>query len=173
MTAPPLIRAAQQRSTPAGIVLPLPSPLLAMLPPRLQGLPMQAYWANFPTAVLTAAGGATPVVTVTYNQNPNYWLAAWFGVASLRSSDNQTDRSTSPLTAVLSDNNNTLFQPQNTQTDIKNLFGLSGISSPAVWPTPLLVPPSGALILGLTNLDNVNAINARVTLAGVLIQIST
>ena len=172
MTAPAM-QAVQQRSTPGGIVLPLPSPLLGMLPPRLQGLPMTAYWANFPLAALTAAGGATPSVQVTYNQNPNYWLAAWFGIISLRSSDNQTDRSTSPLTATLTDNNNNQYQPNNTQTDIRNFLSTAGISSPAVWPMPVLVPPSGALNLVLTNLDNANAINARVTLAGVLIQSST
>lgn len=173
MTALPMTRAIQQRQTPGGIVLPLPSPLLAMLPPNLQGLPMTAYWANFPLIALTAAGGATPTATGTYNQNPNYWLAAWFGLASLRSTDNQTDRSTSPLTAQLSDNNNTLFQPQGTATDIRNFFSTIGISSPAVWVSPVLVPPSGALNLQLTNLDTVNAINARCTLVGVLIQVTT
>lgn len=162
-------RDTMERQTPAGIVLPLPSPLLGMLPPELQSMPMKIFWANWPTFALTAAGGATPQATLAWQNIPQYWFAAWFGVVSLRSSDNQTDRSTSPLLAAITDNANTLYQTQGTQTDIRNFFSTAGISQPAVWPQPMLVIPNGALTLTLNNLDTVNAINARPCAVGVLI----
>lgn len=158
------------RQTPAGITLPLPSPLLGMLPPKLQKYPMKAFWLNFPLAALLAAPASGAQVNVSAGVNPNFWFAGWYGVISLRSSDNQTDRSTSPLTATMTDNDNFQYQPQNTTTDIRNFLSTAGTSQPAVWASPLIIPPSGQITLTLQSLDTVNAVNARVTFVGVLIQ---
>ena len=157
------------RQTPAGIVLPLPSPLLGMLPAFLQGLPMKVFWAAWQTFQLTVSGGATPSQTLPWTNSPNYWFAGWFGVVSLRSTDFQTDRSSSPLTASITDNANTIYQTDGVQVDIRNFFSTAGISAPAVWAQPLIVKPQGSLNLTLTNLDNANAISAQPVAMGVLI----
>lgn len=163
-------RDTMERQTPGGIVLPLPSPLLGMLPPELQPLPMKVFWANFPLFSLAASPAAGASQTQTYQNPPNYWLAAWFGTASLRSSDEQTDRSSSPVViSNFTDNANTLYQTQGTQADIRNFFGVQGISQPAVWAQPLMLIPNGALNLTLQSLDTANALHARITMMGVLI----
>lgn len=157
------------RETPGGIVLPLPSPLLGMLPPRLQELPMKVFWAAWAFFALTVSAGANPAATLAWQNSPNYWFAAWFGIISLRSGDRQTDRSASPLTASLTDNALTSYQTQQQPVDVRNWFSTAGISQPAVWPAPLLVRPNGTLNLTLTNQDTANDISAQPVAVGVLI----
>ena len=163
MGASVIQRDTQLRQTPGGLVLPLPSPLLAMLPPALQGLPMQ-YWLQ-PINWLNLIHNTT--IPGQFVTDSSHYLAAWYGCISVRSSDNQTDRPNEPLFAQITDTHNLNYNPAQTPIDVRNFLGSAQL--PAVWPAPLIVPPNSGLVMQLTNNDNVNALNVQVVFVGVLI----
>lgn len=161
-----IMRDTQLRQTPAGLVLPLPSPLLAMLPPQLQGLPMQ-WWVQpinfFPINHNTA-------VSQGFQTDSAHYFAAWYGSISVRSSDNQTDRPNEPLLVQITDLQNLNYNPANFPVDVRNVFGTAQL--PAVWPSPLIVGPNGGMNFNLTNNDNANNLNVQIALLGMLISAS-
>lgn len=165
MTAPPVTQAAMMRNTPGGMALALPSPLYAMLPAELQGRPFQ--WFAQPVNVLNLAPGVS--ATGNFTVDPAFTFAAWYGVVSIRSADNLTDRSTDPFTVSMSDTGNRFFNPNQTPLDIRTTFSTVGASSPAVWPAPLIVPGSTGINVTVTNLHNANTDNLRFAFMGILI----
>lgn len=158
-------RDTQLRQTPGGLVLPLPSPLLAMLPPELQGRSMS--WFAQPLFFQNLL--ATKTATQTFQVDPSYVFAAWYGLASIRTADDQTDKSADPLTVSMTDSNNKFFNPNQTPNDLKNVFSTGGAGLPAVWPSPLIVPGATGINVTLTNLHAADNLNVRLTFMGMLI----
>lgn len=167
MTAPAVVRDAKMRETPSGLVLPLPSPLLAMLPEELQGLPMQ--WFTFPINVLALAPNTAAQGSFTCDRN--HAFACWFGTVSIRSSDNQTDRPTDPATYAMTDTQNNQYNPANFPILVQLSFGTSA-ASPGIWPSPLVVSENNGINLNVTNLHAANTNNLRFAFTGVLIDIT-
>lgn len=162
MTAP--IQAAMMRQTPAGLTLPLPSPLLAMLPDELQGLPM-SWWVQPANALALNPLAAAPAAFVT---DSTHYLAAWYGCVSIRSSNDQTDLTLAfPATVQMTDTQNLNYGPAAVPADIRNVFGTA--SQPAVWPSPLIVKPNSGINVLVTNLHTTQAANFRFAFLGVLI----
>lgn len=156
-----------QRQTPAGLTLPLPSPLLAMLPPALQGYPMQ--WWNQPVNFFPINHNTTAVQGFTTDNT--HFLAAWYGCVSVRSNDNQTDEPNMPLLVSITDTKNLNYNPAGFPIDVRNVFGSA--QQPAVWPMPLIVANNGGLNLSLTNNHNANNLNVQFAFLGVLISVPT
>ncbi len=166
MGASVIQRDTQQRQTPAGLTLPLPSPLLAMLPPFLQGQPMQ--WWNQPINWFPINHNTTlPGQFATDN---SHYLAAWYGCMSVRSSDNQTDQPNMPLMVQITDTHNLNYNPAQFPVDVRNVFGTAQL--PAVWPAPIIIPPNSGLVIQLTNNHNANNLNVQASFVGVLITAS-
>lgn len=153
------------RGTPGGMVLPLPSPLYAMLPAELQGRPFQHFAMPIFIPALAPGKSATGSFTV----DPNFTFAAWYGVVSIRSSDDQTDRTSDPFTVSMSDSGNRFFNPSSTPLDLRTWFSTTGVNQPAVWPAPLIVPGATGINLTVTNLHAANTDNLRFAFAGILI----
>jgi len=167
MTAPNTpIRDAMLREGPSGLVLPLPSPMLAQLPERLQGKPMQ--WYVNPVNVLAVA--ATKSAPGSFQTDRTHAFAAWFGVVSIRSSDDQTDHPTDPATVSMTDSQNNQYNPQAFPIYLTSAFGLTA-SLPAVWPAPLVVDPNNGINLNVTNLHAANTNNYRFAFIGQLITV--
>ena len=156
--------AVQQRQTPAGLVLPLPSPLLAMLPDDLQGLPMQ--WWMQPADALNLAPLAA--VVAPFTTDSSHYFAAWYGCVSIRSANDQTDLTLAfPATVAITDTRNDNYGPALRPVDIRNVFGTA--SQPAIWPSPLIIPPNSGLNIQVTNLHVATAANFRFCFLGMLI----
>lgn len=166
MTAPNVMqRDAAARQTPTGLVLPLPSPLLAMLPPELQGLPMQ--WFVEPIIIL-----AVPPLTARTGQwttDKNHAFAAFYGSLKVRSSDNQTDRDADPAAFIMTDTQNQQYQPPGQLIDVANAWG--NAKQPAIWPVPLVVGPNSGIILTVTNQSAANTNNYNFAFMGALIDV--
>ncbi len=173
MTAPNTMqRDATLRQFPDGLVLPLPSPLLAMLPPALQGLPMQ--WFQQPIRILGAAGtGLAPGLSGSgqFTTDKNHVMVSFYGSLKVRSSDNQTDRDADPAAFVMTDTSNRQYQPQGILVDVAGVWG-SG-KQPAIWPVPLITPQNSGIILTVTNQSNANTNNYNFLFVGVLITVPT
>lgn len=163
MTAP-MVRDTKARELPSGLVLPLPSPLIAMLPEELQGRPMQ--WFTQPINILGVAPGVTSPGNFVADRN--HAFAAWFGTVSIRSNDNQTDRPSDPATIAMTDTQNNQYNPAAFPVYITNAFGLSA-AQPGLWPSPLVVMPNNGINLQVTNLHAANTNNFRFAFVGVLI----
>lgn len=161
-----IMRDSQQRQTPSGLTLPLPSPLLAMLPPGLQGRPMQ--WWNQPVNFFPINHNTAQQQGFT--TDANHFFAAWYGCISVRSADNQTDEPNMPLLVQITDTQNLNYNPANFPVDVRNVFGSAQL--PAVWPAPLIIGPNGGLNFFLTNNHNANDLNVQIALVGMLISAS-
>lgn len=159
-----MVADTKRRELPSGLVLPLPSPLIAMLPEDLQGKPMQ--WFTFPINVLALAPGVTSQGAFTCDRN--HAFAAWFGTVSIRSSDNLTDRPTDPFTVSMTDTQNNQYNPAGFPIYITNAFGISA-AQPGLWPSPLVVRENNGINLSVANLHNANTDNLRFAFVGVLI----
>jgi hypothetical protein len=167
MTAPNTMqRDAMLRQTPGGILLPLPSPLLAALPAELQGLPMQ--WFIEPLTMLAVAPGAS--ATNTFQTDRTHAFAAWYGALKVRSADDQTDRDADPAAFQMTDTNNLVYQPPQAPIDVALAWG--NAKQPAVWPSPLVVGPNSGVTLTVTNQHAANTNNYRFAFMGVLIKLS-
>jgi hypothetical protein len=164
MSAPNVMqRDAAARQNPSGLTLPLPSPLLAMLPPQLQGLDMQ--WWEFPIIMLAVPPLGSK--TQQFTTDKNHAFAAFWGSLKVRSSDNQTDRDADPAATTMTDTQNLAYQPPGVVIDIANTFG--NAKQPAIWPVPLIVKTNNGIILTVTNQSNANTNNYNFCFAGALI----
>lgn len=166
MTAPNTQqRDAIMRQTPNGLVMPLPSPLLAMLPDALQGLPMQ--WFEEPIRIAGVAPNQPG--TGQFTTDITHAFAAFYGALKVRSNDNQTDRDADPASFSMTDTQNLQYQPPSVPIDITLTWG-SG-RQPALWPVPLIVKPNNGIILTVTNQSNANTNNYNFLFMGVLITV--
>jgi hypothetical protein len=166
MTAPNTMqRDAAFRQSPDGLVLPLPSPLLAMLPPEYQGFPMQ--WFVEPIIILAVA--PTTSKQGTFTTDKNHAFATFWGSLKVRSQDNQTDRDADPAVVSMSDTSNLQYQPQATGIDVALEWG--NAKQPAIWPVPLLVKPNSGIILTVTNQSAANTNNYNFGFIGALITV--
>src|SRR5665213_752774 len=134
-------RDTMARNTPDGLVLPLPSPLLAMLPPALQGYPMQ--WFVEPIIMLAVPPLGTQ--TKGFTTDNSHVFVAFYGSLKVRSSDNQTDRDTDPAAFTMTDTQNLVYQPPGTQIDTADVWG--NAKQPAIWPVPLIIPTNNGINL--------------------------
>lgn len=166
MTAPNTNqRDAMARNTPNGLVLPLPSPLLAMLPPDLQGYPMQ--WFVEPIVLLAIAPNTAK--TGSFTTDNTHVFVAFYGCLKVRSNDNQTDRDTDPAAFSMTDTQNLVYQPPAALIDIADVWG--NAKQPAIWPVPLIVPTNGGINLTVTNQSNANTNNYNFAFMGCLIKV--
>lgn len=166
MTAPNTMqRDAIARMSPNGLVLPLPSPLLAMLPPKLQTYPMQ--WFIEPIVL----GNVAPLTSLTgqFTTDNSHVFAAFYGSLKVRSADNQTDRDVDPAAFRMTDTQNLQYQPPGVLIDVTTVWG-SG-KQPAIWPVPLIVRQNNGIILTVTNQSNANTNNYNFEFIGVLIKV--
>lgn len=154
-----------QRQTPAGLVLPLPSPLLAMLPAFLQGRQMQ--WWTQPANALNLAALATAVAG--FATDSTHYFAAWYGCVSVRTANDQADLPNHPATVLITDTHNLNYQPANVPADIRNVFGTA--QQPAIWPSPLIIEPNSGINVQVANLHAATAANFRFAYLGVLISV--
>lgn len=154
------------RQNPTGLVLPLPSPLLAMLPPDLQSYAMQ--WFIEPIQMLAVAVNGSQ--TGSFTTDKNHSFAAWYGSLDVRSSDNQTDRNTDPARFSMTDTQNLQYQPPGIAIPTKNAWGTA--AQPAIWPAPLVVRPNSGIKLTVFNLSNANINNYDFAFIGVLIDMN-
>lgn len=166
MSAPNILqRDTAARQTPSGLVLPLPSPLLAMLPPALQSFPMQ--WFTFPIKIVSVAPLAS--ASGQFTTDINHVFAAFWGSLKVRSGDNQTDRDADPAAYVMSDTHNLQYQPPGTLIDVADTWG--NAKQPAIWPVPLIIPQNNGIILTATNQSNANTNTYNFTFNGALISV--
>lgn len=166
MTAPNTMqRDATMRQTPNGLVMPLPSPLLAMLPPVLQGLEMS--WFQEPISIL--AVGPTLSKSGQFTTDKNHAFAAFYGALKVRDSTNQVDNDADPAAFSMTDTQNLQYQPPSTLVDVTLTWG-SG-RQPALWPVPLIVKPNNGIILTVVNQDTANTNNYFFLYMGVLITV--
>lgn len=169
MTAPAtaLQRDAQARNLPSGLVLPLPSPLMAALPDYLQGKPQT--WFAMPVDIPAVAPGQPG--TGQFATDRNHAFVGWYGVVNIRSQDNLTDKSADPWTVSMTDTQNNNYLPQGKQTFGTNLFG-TGAANPGLWSGPLVVDPNNGVIVNVTNLHNADTLNFRFAFVGQLVTVS-
>jgi hypothetical protein len=166
MSAPNVMqRDAGARQSPGGLVLPLPSPLLAMLPPMLQDKPMQWFVQDVP--VLALAPGVSKAGQFSTDQTHAY--AAFYCSLDVRSADLQTDRNADPASLTMTDTQNLVYQTAATTIPTVNVFG-SG-KQPAIWPVPLIVKQNNGIILTVTNESLANTNTYRFSFMGVLIKV--
>lgn len=157
------VRAALDRQTPAGLTLPLPSPLLASLPAQYQNKPYQ--WFTMPVSILALA----PAVTApgSFLVDNRHVFCAWYGNVKLRSSNDLTNRDGDPLFISMADNQQNNYTPANATVDVENLFGSA--KQPAIWPEPILIEKNGQLTITASNPAGGNTLNIRFAFVGVLI----
>jgi len=166
MTAPNVNQRDQAaRQSPGGITLPLPSPLLAMLPPGLQGFPMA--WFIEPITMLAVAPGAS--VTNQFTIDNTHVHVSWWGSLKVRSSDNQTDRDADPAAYAMTDTQTLGYQPPGQKIDTTLTWG--NAKQPAVWPVPLIVKQNNGVILTITNNSLANTNNYFFGFIGCLITV--
>lgn len=166
MTAPNTMqRDATARQSPNGLVLPLPSPLLAMLPEALQGLPMQ--WFVEPIIITGVAPSTAKQGSFTTDKN--HAFVGFYGSLKVRSSDNQTDRDADPAAFIMTDTQNLQYQPTSTLIDVTLVWG-SG-KQPAIWAVPLIVGPNSGINLTVTNQHLADTNNYNFGFIGVLIDV--
>lgn len=166
MTSPNTMqRDAMMRNTPDGLVLPLPSPLLAMLPERLQGYDMQ--WFIEPIQILALAPNTTK--TGNFTTDNTHVFVAFYGSLKVRSNDNQTDRDADPAAFQMSDTQNLQYQPPSIFIDVADAFG--NAKQPAVWPVPLIVKQNNGINLTVVNQSNANTNNYNFAFMGCLIKV--
>ena len=156
-------RDALLRQLPSGLVLPLPSPLLASLPAEYQDKPMQ--WFTMPITILALAAETT--AAGAFNVDNKHAFASWFGNVKLRSNTDLLNRDGDPLFVAMSDNQNNNYTPANATVDVENLFGSA--KQPAIWPEPLIIAPNGTFTITATNPAGGNTLNIRFAFVGVLI----
>lgn len=158
-----LARDAMARQVPAGLVLPLPSPLLASLPAEYQDRPRQ--WFVMPLNILAlAAATSAPGSFLVDNKHA---FVAWYGTVKLRSSNDLTNRDGDPLTISMADNEQNNYTPANATVDIENLFGSA--KQPCIWPEPIIIGKNGQLTVTATNPAGGNTLNVRFAFIGVLV----
>ncbi len=153
------------RQSPGGITLPLPSPLLAMLPPMLQGYPMA--WFIEPITILSVAPGASE--TEQFTTDSTHVHVSWWGSLKVRSADNQTDRDADPSSYQMTDTQTLGYQPPGASIDTALVWG--NAKQPAVWPVPLIVKQNNGIILTVTNEHAANTNNYFFAFVGVLIKV--
>lgn len=166
MTAPNTNqRDSNWRETPSGLTLPLPSPLMAMLPPNLQGYPMQ--WFVEPIDILAV----TPLGTKSnqFTTDGTHVHVSFYGSLKVRSSDNQTDRDADPATYSMADTLTLQYQTSGQLLDTSLVWGSA--KQPAVWPVPLIVPQNSGIILTIVNQSTVNTNSYHFGFMGVLIKV--
>jgi hypothetical protein len=166
MTTPNVLqRDTVARNNPTGLVLPLPSPLLAMLPPEYQEFDMQWFIQPIiitPVAPLASANGQ-------FTTDKNHAFASFYGSLKVRSTDNQTDRDTDPAAFTMTDTQNLQYQPPSAVIDTANAWGSAKL--PAIWPVPLLVKPNSGIILTVTNQSTANTNKYNFGFMGALITV--
>lgn len=166
MTIPNVMqRDAAARQSPDGVVLPLPSPLLAMMPPALQELPMQFFYEPVRMAAVAPLGSQTQQFTT----DQTHVFVGFWGSLKVRSSDNQTDRDADPAAILMTDTQNLQYQPPGVLVDVAGLFG--NAKQPAIWPVPLIVKQNSGVIVTVTNQSNANTNNYNFLFVGVLIKV--
>lgn len=166
MTAPNVMqRDAAARQSPDGLVLPLPSPLLAMLPPVLQTMPMQWFVQRLQMAAVAPLGNQTQ----TWTTDQNHVHVSFWGALKVRSSDNQTDRDTDPAAYTMADTQNLNYQNPGISIDVALTWG--NAKQPAIWPVPLIVRQNNGISLNVINQSNANTNNYNFGFMGVLITV--
>ena len=158
-----LTRDAMARQVPAGLVLPLPSPLLASLPAEWQDLPRQ--WFAQPVSILALAAATTG--NGNFLVDNRHGFCGWYGTVKLRSSNDLTNRDGDPLFISMADNQQNNYTPANATVDVENLFGSA--KQPCIWPEPIILPKNGQLTVTATNPAGGNTLNIRFLFIGVLV----
>jgi hypothetical protein len=167
MTAPNMMQrdAIARSNSPNGLVLPLPSPLLAMMPPELQGLPMEYFIQVCEMLAVAPLAQATDTWTV----DKNHAFVAFVGNLKARSSDNQTNRDDDPAAFSMTDTQNLQYQQPGQFIDVETVWG-SG-KQPAIWPVPLVAKPNSGITITVLNQDTANTNNYRFSFIGVLVTV--
>lgn len=158
-------RDSNWRETPSGLTLPLPSPLMAMLPPNLQGYPMQ--WFIEPVQILAVGPLATK--TNGFTTDGTHVHVSFYGSLKVRSQDNQTDRDTDPAAFSMADTLTLQYQTSGILVDTALAWG--NAKQPAVWPVPLIVPQNSGINITIVNESNANTNNYNFAFMGVLIKV--
>src|SRR5690242_2924031 len=114
-----ITRDALGRETPAGLALPLPSPLLATLPAQYQAKPYQ--WFVMPLSILALAAATTS--SGSFLVDNAHAFVGFYGTVKLRSSNDLTNRDGDPLFVSMADNQQNNYTPANATVDIENVFG--------------------------------------------------
>jgi len=156
---------ALNRQLPAGLTLPLPSPLLATVPAEYQNKPMQ--WFTMPITILALAAAAT--LPGSFNVDSQHAFIAWFGNVKLRSNTDLVNRDGDPLFITMTDNQQNNYTPANATVDVENLFGSA--KQPAIWPEPLVLAKNATLTITASNPAGGNTLNIRFAFVGVLIDL--